>query len=96
MPAGSLLGGFLVLCLNPAYSGRSIRWLVINVSAPAACPEVFELGIDNGKNKVVDKYAVESDGRISVGIIPGELYECARLGAEVCPVGAIRIEALEG
>lgn len=61
-------------------------------AAPAACPEVFELGNDNGKNKVVDKYSVETNESVSIGIIPEELYECAKSGAEVCPVGAIRIE----
>lgn len=63
-------------------------------AAVAACSEVFVLGSDNGKNRVVDKYAVETSGDISVGIIPEELYECAKTSAEVCPVGAIRIEAV--
>lgn len=63
--------------------------------APATCPEVYELGLDNGKTKVVDKYSVETNDKISIGIIPEELYECAKSGADVCPVGAIRIEKIE-
>lgn len=64
-------------------------------AAVAACGEVFVLGPDNGKNRVVDKYAVETNGDISVGVIPEELYECAKNSAEVCPVGAIKIEPVE-
>ncbi|AKG38618.1 MAG: ferredoxin [Infirmifilum uzonense] len=61
-------------------------------AAPAACPEVFELGDDNGKNRVVAKYSVNTDENISVGEIPEDLYDCARSGADVCPVNAISIE----
>jgi len=64
-------------------------------AAPAACPEVFYLAEDNGKNSVVPKYEVEHSESISVGIIPEELYECAKSGAEVCPVNAIRVETIE-
>lgn len=64
-------------------------------AAPAACPEVFELGSDNGKNRVIDKYSVELTPELSVGVIPEELYDCARAGAEACPVDAIRIEKIE-
>jgi ferredoxin len=65
-------------------------------AAPAACPEVFELGSDNGKNRVIDKYSVELTPELSVGVIPEELYDCARAGAEACPVDAIRVERIEG
>ncbi len=64
-------------------------------AAPAACPEIFELGDDNGKNRVVAKYSVQTTRDISIGEIPEELYECAKSGADVCPVGAIRIEKIE-
>lgn len=64
-------------------------------AAPAACSEVYELGDDNGKNRVVAKYSVELTPEISVGIIPEELYECAKNGADVCPVSAISIEKIE-
>ncbi|MCS7108713.1 MAG: ferredoxin [Sulfolobales archaeon] len=63
--------------------------------APAVCPEIFELGSDNGKSKVVDKYSVELTEDISVGIIPKELYECAKSGADSCPVSAITVEKIE-
>jgi len=64
-------------------------------AASAACPEVFELGNDNGKNRVIAKYSVELTPELSVGEIPEELYECARVGAEACPVDAIKIEKIE-
>jgi ferredoxin len=64
-------------------------------AAPVTCPDVFELGSDNGKNKVVDKYSVHLDEKLSIGEIPGELHECAKAGADVCPVGAIRIEEIK-
>lgn len=64
-------------------------------AAPAACPEVFELGRDNGKNRVVEKYSVKTDDGISIGEIPEELYGCARSGADICPVSAITIEKID-
>lgn len=63
--------------------------------APSTCPELYELGPDNLKNRVVEKYSVKTDDEISVGEIPEELYECAKSGAEVCPVGAIRVEKID-
>lgn len=61
-------------------------------AAPAACPDIFELGSDTGKNRVVEKYSVQTDERVSIGIIPEELRECAENGAAVCPVNAIKVE----
>ena len=59
-------------------------------AAPAACPEVFELGFDTGKDSVTDKYCLKS-----IGEIPEELYERAKSGADVCPVNAIKVERVE-
>jgi ferredoxin len=63
--------------------------------APAVCPKVFEMGSDNQKNKVVDEYSLELNEAVSIGIIPEELYECAKAAAEACPVNAIKIEEVE-
>jgi len=59
------------------------------------CPKVFELDPKNQKNKVVDQYSVELSEVVSVGIIPEELYECAKSAAEACPVNAIKIEEVK-
>jgi ferredoxin len=59
------------------------------------CPKVFELGSDNQKNRVVDRYSVELNDVVSAGIIPEELYECAKAAAEACPVNAIKIEEVK-
>ena len=64
-------------------------------AAPSACPEVFELGSDTGKNRIVDKYSVKTDENISIGEIPEELHDCAERGASVCPVSAIRVERID-
>ncbi len=64
-------------------------------AAPAACSEVFELGFDNGKNRVVEKFSIKTDEDISIGEIPEEIFSCAKLGADVCPVDAIKIEKIE-
>ncbi|MEM0355062.1 MAG: ferredoxin [Desulfurococcaceae archaeon] len=64
-------------------------------AAPAVCSQVFELGSDNGKNRVVDKFSIETSDKLSIGIVPEELHECVKSGAEVCPVSAIRIERIE-
>ncbi len=60
--------------------------------APSLCGKVFELGQDNGKNKVVDAYAIETTADTSVGEVPEELYECVKTAAESCPVAAITVE----
>jgi len=64
-------------------------------AAPATCPEVYELGSDNLKNRVVERYSVKVDDSVSIGEIPEELYECAKAGADVCPVNAIKIERID-
>ena len=54
-------------------------------------PRLFELGVDNGKNRVVDKYNIETAETISIGETPEELYECVKTAVEICPVAAIKI-----
>lgn len=61
-------------------------------AAPATCPQVFEIGSDNGKNRVVERFSIQTNDKLSIGIVPQELYECVRSSAEICPVSAIRIE----
>jgi len=63
-------------------------------TAPAVCPQVFVLGSDNGKNRVVDAYSVETTEETSVGEVPEELYDCVSRAAELCPVAAILVEML--
>ena len=46
--------------------------------APTVCPDVFVLGEDNGKNRVVDKYSIEISDEKSIGIVPGKLYDCIK------------------
>lgn len=64
-------------------------------AAPATCSEIFELGPDNGKNRIIEKFNVRTDENISIGEIPGELYDCAKTAAEICPVSAIKIEDIK-
>lgn len=64
-------------------------------AAPAVCPEIFMLSSDNGRNRVVEKYSIKTGEDISIGEIPDELYECAKAGAGICPVGAIRVEEIK-
>ncbi len=64
-------------------------------SAPSLCPKVFYLDPTDYKNRVQREYEVSFDGKTSTGIIPEELYECAKTGADSCPVGAIRVERIE-
>ena len=64
-------------------------------AAPAICPKVFELGSGDQKDRVVDEYSVELNEVVSIGIIPEELYECAKAAAEACPANAIKIEEIK-
>ncbi|MEM2024972.1 MAG: ferredoxin [Desulfurococcaceae archaeon] len=60
--------------------------------APSICPEIFLLDSRDLKNRVINKYSTKTDESISIGIIPEELYECAKSAAGACPVGAITVE----
>ncbi|ABN69464.1 ferredoxin [Staphylothermus marinus F1] len=60
--------------------------------APATCPEVFVLGEDNGKNRVVEKYTEKIDDHISIGKVPEDLLECVKSAVDACPVSAISYE----
>jgi len=62
--------------------------------APSICSQVFELGTDNGKNRVVEAYSVRTDENFSEGVIPEDLYDCAASAVQSCPVGAIKIEKI--
>ncbi|MGC8675868.1 ferredoxin [Fervidicoccus sp.] len=62
--------------------------------APTVCSEIFQLGLDNGKNRVIDKYSMKLTDEISEGEIPEELYECAKRAEESCPVVAIHVERI--
>lgn len=59
--------------------------------APATCPEVFILGDDNGKNRVVEEYTVKINEHISVGEVPVDLRECVEAAVQSCPVSAIKM-----
>jgi ferredoxin len=61
--------------------------------APDLCPNVFVLGEDNGKNRLVEAYSSETSNDVSTGVIPEELYACARKAAAACPVQAITVDA---
>ncbi len=62
--------------------------------AAELCNKVFMLNPGDGKNQVAPKYEVEHSDSISVGIIPGELYECTLSAVQSCPVEAIRLEKI--
>lgn len=62
--------------------------------APSLCSKVFELGNDNGKNRIVSEYAVENSPELSVGEVPEDLYDCVKSAADSCPVAAITVEKI--
>lgn len=62
--------------------------------APNLCPQVFILGEDNGKTRIVDEYSEKTSEDISVGHVSEELYDCVKKAAEACPVQAITIEEI--
>ena len=43
--------------------------------APSVCPEVFFMGEDNGKNRLLEKYSEETSENLSRGLVPDELFE---------------------
>lgn len=60
--------------------------------APRLCSAVFMRGGDNGKTRVTDKYNVQTSLDTSTGMIPKELYDCAKRAADACPYGAIHVK----
>lgn len=63
--------------------------------AQSICPEVFVVGEDVGRNRVVDKYSEKTTADISIGVVPEELYECVKNAEDACPVKAITVEKIE-
>ena len=55
----------------------------------AECPDVYEEHPDDGMNQIVEAYQVGGDP--AVGEIPADLEDCAREGADVCPVEVIQV-----
>lgn len=43
----------------------------------------------------MDKYSFGTDEKVSVDVVPGDLYECVKSGVGVCSVSAIRLEKIE-
>jgi ferredoxin len=62
--------------------------------APNVCPEVFIMGEDNGKNRLLEKYSEETSDSVSRGQVPDELYDCVRKAADACPVLAIDVQKI--
>jgi len=62
--------------------------------APALCPQIFVLGDDNGKNKVVEKYSEKISANVSIGRIPEDLYDCAKQASDACPVQVIAVKKI--
>lgn len=60
--------------------------------ASTVCPQVFVLGDDNGKNRLLEEYSEKTSGVSSIGRITEELYDCVRKAADSCPVQAINVQ----
>lgn len=60
------------------------------------CQEIYDLGLHSRKTEIVDKHSVHINDNTFVGIVSEELYECVKAGANVCPVGAIRVGKNKG
>lgn len=63
--------------------------------APSICPQVFALGDDNGKNRVIDTYNEKTTEEESIGVVSEELYDCAKQGTDACPVQAISLKKID-
>jgi ferredoxin len=60
--------------------------------APNVCPQVFIMGEDNGKNRLLEKYSEETSENISTGLVPDNLYDCVKKAVDACPVLAITVQ----
>jgi len=60
--------------------------------ARTVCPQVFVLGDDNGKNRLLEEHSEETSGSSSIGSITEDLYDCVGKAADSCPVQAITVQ----
>lgn len=56
----------------------------------ATCPEVYEQNAEDAKSEIVSKFRV--NGSIAEGKVEESLTDCARQGADSCPVQVISLE----
>ena len=56
----------------------------------SSCSDVNEQNAEDTKSQIVAKFQI--DGNIAEGKVEDNLAECARQGAEVCPVQIISVE----
>lgn len=54
------------------------------------CPDVYEQSGDDDLSSVTEKY--RSDDKGASGEVPDNLADCARAGADGCPVEIIHVE----
>ncbi|MFX0089119.1 MAG: ferredoxin [Promethearchaeota archaeon] len=54
------------------------------------CEDVYETD-DEGKSRIVDRFLKEQNEDFSTGEIDDSLKDCAKEGADSCPVDAIEI-----
>lgn len=60
--------------------------------APTVCPQVFILGEDNGKNRLLEEYSEETSDDVSKGFVSDDLLDCVMKAADACPVQAITVQ----
>jgi len=65
---------------------------ISDMACVSLCPDVYEMSDEDGKAQIVEKYRT---GSVGEGVIPEELGECAKSGAEACPVQIIHVEEIE-
>ena len=63
--------------------------------APSICPEVFVMGKDNQKNRLLEIYSEETSEEVSKGLVPDHLYDYIMAAAEACPVQAIIVNKVK-
>ena len=56
----------------------------------SSCSDVYEQNAEDTKSQLVAKFQI--GGTIAEGKVEDNLAECARQGAEVCPVQIISVE----
>ena len=63
--------------------------------APSICSEIFVIGEDNQKNRLLDIYSEETTEEVSKGAVPDNLYDFVKVAAEACPVQAIIVNIID-
>jgi ferredoxin len=56
----------------------------------ASCSNVYKQNAEDAKSQIVEQF--QTEGKLAEGSVTEDFAECARQGADICPVQVISVE----